>query len=468
MSAPRRALAVTGLLLWLTAPSGGAGGQIDKITPVTAAAIRSWVEAVKTHAPGRGDAPLVTVARLSYEQREQLNVGMEFFLHILVGGTYDTKGNRAAKEIAEIAYLAGVPDASRFLKRAVILHSDAAAYAESFPVPPTGGTEPRPPKSRTVETRSGMGRTMLDVEDTVPPLLTASRLVLHNDGQVLTEVVASWNWPFARRLLDLLGVDKRRRGEENRVRVVTDPFVSAWYHATTAYMFAAGSYGDATPHLIQGAERLPDDAWMLFDRGCYAEILGLPMHQSLVPERDTVGQHASGHSSGSSSLSVRIPPSEKTNADAERLFRRALSIDPSLVEARVRLARLLDLRKRHEEAAAELKTALTGNSSAVVTFYAHLFAGRATQSLGQADVASRHYQDALALFPDAQSALLASSQLSLLRSNVPAALEPILRLGPRSAVSTADPWWQYHLGAGRDAEGLLKALWAGVPRERPR
>ena len=105
------------------------------MTPATAAAIRSWVEAVKTHVPGRVDAPLVTVARLSYAQREELNVGMEFFLHILVGGTYDTKGNRAAKEIAETTYLAGNPDVDSFLKRAVILHSDAAEYIDSFPSP---------------------------------------------------------------------------------------------------------------------------------------------------------------------------------------------------------------------------------------------------------------------------------------------------------------------------------------------
>ena len=314
--------------------------------------------------------------------------------------------------------------------------------------------------------RSGLGRTAIELEDSVPPLLTASRLVLHNDGQVLNEVVASWNWPFARRLLDLLGVDKRRSGEPNRARVL-DPFVGAWYHAATAYMFATGSYGDVTPHLDQGAERLPEDAWMLFDRGCYAEILGLPMHQVLVPERNTVGQRTSGHNYGNgqgSSLSVRIPPAEKTNAEAERLFRRALSIDPSLVEARVRLARLLDLRNRHEEAAAELKTALAGNASPVVAFYAHLFAGRAAHSLDQSDVAAGHYHHALALFPDAQSALLASSQLALFRSNVAATLEPVQRLGTRSAVSTADPWWQYHLAAGRDADELLKVVRARVSR----
>ena len=158
-------------------------------------------------------------------------------------------------------------------------------------------------------------------------------------------------------------------------------------------------------------------------------------------------------------MSVRIPPAEKTNAEAERLFRRALSIDPSLVEARVRLARLLDLRKRHEEAAAELKTALAGNATPVVAFYAHLFAGRAAQSLGQSDVAAGHYQDALALFPDAQSALLASSQLALFRSNVAATLEPVQRLGARlsrvhsgSMVAVPSCRWQ---GRRRTVEGRV-------------
>lgn len=68
------------------------------------------------------------------------------------------------------------------------------------------------------------------------------------------------------------------------------------------------------------------------------------------------------------------------------------------------------------------------------------------------------------MFPDAQSALLASSHLALLAADVPAALAPVDRLGERSAEFSADPWWQYHLCSGRNADDLLKTAWASVPR----
>ncbi len=284
-------------------------------------------------------------------------------------------------------------------------------------------------------------------------------------------MVSTWNWPFARSLLDLLSAGRIRKiFSDGRPERATDPFVSAWYHATTAYMFASGLYGDATPHLHHASMLLPDDALALFDRGCYAEILGLPMHQALAPDQDA-GRRARSNAAGGpptwttpGSEPLRIPSAGKTNAEAEQLFRRALAVDPTLVEARVRLARLLDLRNRHEEAAAELKTALASNPTGAVGFYAQLFAGRVAQALGHAAEASGHYHDGLALFPDAQSALLASSQLALLQSDVPATLAPVERLGVRTAVFSADPWWQYHLAAGRDADELLKELWAHVPK----
>ncbi len=121
------------------------------------------------------------------------------------------------------------------------------------------------------------------------------------------------------------------------------------------------------------------------------------------------------------------------------------------------------------KAAAEVATALAGTPRSVVAFYAHLFAGRAASTLGRRVEAANHYQRALALFPDAQSALLASSRLALAESDVRAALQPIERLGLRSAEPEADPWWQSYLCAGREADDLLRAVWdAHTARRRGR
>jgi hypothetical protein len=102
-----------------------------------------------------------------------------------------------------------------------------------------------------------------------------------------------------------------------------------------------------------------------------------------------------------------------------------------------------------------LTTALTADPPPFVAFYAHLFAGRAAQNLGQLDAARDHYAAARALFPGAQSARLGRSEVNVLRADVPAALAALRRTGPEEA---PDPWWQYHLGAGRDADALLTAL----------
>lgn len=456
---------VAAALVLLTAPVVAQKPRTN-INDASLAALRTWVEAVGTHIPGRSDAAVATVAAFSYETREDLNTGINLFFAALLGWSYNTDNNKAAQTIAAIGHATG----KDFLKRAAVLHSDVAAHGDLYPRPATGAAKTPAPRTQELQLGRGGRPETLTVEEPIPPLLMADRVLLDKDGEVVGEVVSTWNWHFARSLLDLLSAGPRKKIlTDGRPERATDPFVSAWYHATAAYMFARGLYGDATPQLHHASMVLPDDALALFDRACYAEILGLPMHQALIPEAD-VGQRARGAgvptwTTPRSEAAIRIPPASATNAEAERLFRRALEIDPGLLEARVRLARLLDLRNRHDEAGAELKTVLAAAPPRIVAFYAHLFAGRAAQSRGRIDDASRHYREALEIFPDAQSALLAASQVSLLGADATAALAPIAHLGARSATFTADPWWAYHLAAGRDAEGLLKALWASVPRQ---
>jgi tetratricopeptide (TPR) repeat protein len=425
----------------LAAPvPGGAERPPDDITPVTVAAVGRWIAAVQSHLPGQRDAEIEMVSALTFEKRRELSVGMGFFLSFLHGKPDVIKTPPEER----LAHMAGairlIPGSDPFLKRTAVLHADAAFMRSLDGVRPAEPARPVDPIPRSASAA----------------LLSYGSLYLNRDGEILGETPTDWNWPFARSLLDLVS---HSPAEES--------FVGAWYHATTAFMFRHGLYGEAVTHLQQAAVVLPDDARILFDRGCYSEFQGLPRSQVLLSDQDIERLRAQrgGRSSlirtpAGSSDTLGIPLQEIANEEAERLFRRALRVDPAFVEARVRLARLLEVRKRYEEAASELAAALAAHPTGAVLFYAHLFAGRAAQALGKIADAAEHYRAADALFPGSQSAGLALSQTALLQSDVPAALDAIQRVDKSS--TARDPWWWYHYGAGRDADALLRAMWDQV------
>ena len=215
---------------------------------------------------------------------------------------------------------------------------------------------------------------------------------------------------------------------------------------------------------------MPDDARVLYYRASYAEIQGLPMNQVLMRDVDPIllraqrqggGRMASAGASAAkaamsaqarAAMSLDIKLKDEANAEAEQLFRRALKSDPALHEARVRLARVLIERKRYQDALTELRAALEGAASPAVRFYAHLFAGRAEQALGRLDAAAQNVAEAVKLFPTAQSALLAQSQVALMRADANGAIQPITQLppDPPDDFRRGDPWWSYRLAAGRE------------------
>jgi tetratricopeptide (TPR) repeat protein len=417
---------------------------------------------------------------LSFEKRQDLSAAMPLFLDVLTGKPYNTGGNVAARIVAEAAHGAGSPTPSAFLIRAAVLHADVAAYDDIHGIAPSspGAMSDARPELK-VDPATGLPIN-LHRPVPVPPILTNARIVLDQDGRIVGQVGADWNWAFARSLIDLAGQPSHTTPAVTSSvaeavasvapgRPSDDGIQAMWYHATTAYMFAAGLYGEASTQLEHVADALPNDARVLYDRGCYAEILGFPVHQLLIADVNHVrpgGQGAPGarNQGAAPSIALRIPPGPETNRDAERLFRRAIEADASLTEARVRLARLLELRGRHQEALDELSKVLTASPPRVVEFYAHLFAGRASEDLNRLEDAGTHYERALRLFPKAQSALLAKSHLALRQWDVSIALQAAMTLDTRSAALAADPWWQYELCSGRDADALLTDLWRLVNR----
>jgi tetratricopeptide (TPR) repeat protein len=404
--------------------------QAQRLTTASVEALHRWVDAVNGHQPGRPDAAVGSVAAMTYAARRDLNTSFPVFIRVL-RDEFVATNSEVEKGVTTYARMVrNDPGIATFLKRAAILHADAVVFARRFPEPPDDAPPVLPPSQSIVA-----GDPARLERAASPPLLTNERVTVTRDGEIIGDAKLYWSLPFARSLLDML------------LRFPSDPvsrddyaFVADWYHTVAAYLFARGLNGDATGHLRHAARVLPDEPHALFDRGTYAEWFGLPIYQALGD--------------------ALMLSEDKTNADAERLYRRTLEVDPSYVEARVRLARLLDRRGRHDEAAAEIAAALDGNPAGITGFYAHIVAGRIATARGRYAEALRFYREASNLYDHAQSALVGASHAALMLADVPGTLAPLAALGGESRPQDADPWLDYGLGAGRDVNTLLAALWS--------
>ncbi len=403
-------------------------------------ALGNWVAAVRTHEPGKADAAAQVVAGLKYSDRLTLYPSMQMFVAAVRGEKIHTKTAEQRQVLDLYRSVQKNPGLAAFLERAAVLHADAAIFLDKDP--DFIDDAPTPGAPAAIDPRTGARNRRLTDAPT-SPLLTNERALRHTDGRVIGQALLNWNWTFARSLLDLL---------------LTQPadvvFVGEWYHATAAYMLALGKHADLKKHLAHAADVLPQDPHILFDRGCYAETLGLPLYQVLP---DDVGFW-------SSTARLSVPSEDKTDDEAEKLFRHAIEVDSSYAEARVRFARLLERRGAHDEAAAQIDQAIASGPVKTVAYFAHLVAGRIELARGRPDESFGHYRAALAIFPDAQSALVGASDAAVMATDVPAAMTLVQKLGESTARFDADPWWNYHLGAGRDVDELMAALWARVPR----
>jgi len=407
----------------------------------SAAALQQWVAAVREHKPGKPDAAASTVASMSYAERRQLHPAMETFLHDLHSQTARSRSPAQAQILELVRSVKENPGVGLFLRRAVILHTDAAVYESRLPSPPDDApAQPVYPPA----TGPGSRRNPL----APPPLLSNERFLVQSDARVVGTTPATWHWPFARYLVDQLLAPAVVPQDDHA-------FAVDWYHAVAAFLFAIGNHGDANDHLHYAIKVLPDEARVVFDLGCYDEILGLPLYQALSADpsnRNPMTQ-----------MAVGVPSETEADAEAERMFRRALEIEPGYAEARVRLARLLDERGRYDEAAEQVDRALAGTLDRVPSFFARLFGGRAAMGRGRFDDALAHYVAASKIYPEAQSALLGASHAAMMASDVPAALSYVRRLAvdPDRRV---DPWWDYGRGPGRAVDELLQKVYALVAR----
>lgn len=213
-----------------------------------------------------------------------------------------------------------------------------------------------------------------------------------------------------------------------------------WYGVMTGLAQADNRWSDALDWAERGLEAFPNSADLLAAQGAIEETYGA----------EASPRWADG---------VKVPEPRGHLQKAFAALRDALTADPSLDEARLRLGRVAWRLGDAEKAGAELAQVLERSSARDTVFLAHLFLGRVHEDAERLDDAARAYKAALALQPRCQSARLALSHLLWRRGDAPGARREV-----EAALQTAgegqqrDPFWQYPWGSGVGAPERLAAL----------
>lgn len=396
--------------------SSDPGPEVSVAPPPWLTRLSLYIQAVQEHRPGMLDTPARLVAFQT--DRDLEAVRADFFGLLAV---CQREINRSVRRPASVVYNRDVVDfdqaqlalglteeeiargnANRVLLRAAIFHADIAMLV--IPLMPD---------------RVGCA---------------ARGTVLVKDGNRIGTGCIGLHWIFGRILLDGVRPD---HAASSTVRL--------WYHATLAHMLELGNYADADPHIEHGRMFLSSDSAFLFEHGFYHEAFAAPFLQAVAPEAGSDLRSAKAHME-----------------EAESLYRKALREDPRFVEARVHHGLVLGQLGRHGEAAEELRQAVPAAAGSQLRYYAALFLGYAEESLGNRSEAGRHYQSAAALYPQAQSPLLALAMLARGfgdRAGAQDAMRRVLTL-PAGRAEDADPWHVYRRWQSQSSRDLFARLYA--------
>jgi hypothetical protein len=420
-----RSLALVALLA--LPPSVAAAGQTPsrpekekKTAEVTVAfaakLVEAWTTAVRTHVAGTIDEPLKTVASWKPEY-------VTMVVRLVSGRLNRQPGAR--ERLLRTVDAAGVPadaaELTRTLARGLSLHTDIAIVERNTDAPPDS--------------------------------LSAVVLV---DGQVTRYVRRSAHWAIARQI-----------AADVAPQPGYGPRVAEWYRATAGLMQEWGDCDLAGPHLETGQALFPDDPVLALYQGTLRQTFGDPrLSEYLQKRRSTEGlgrAPVASRSGPPATGPARLSNVTKVELGiARRELQRAVTLDPALHEARIRLAHVLSELGNDREAADVVRPALEAELPPFLEFYAALILGRSEEQLGRFDEAGVAYTRAAARFPGAESAEVGRSRVALAQGRAPDALKILVdAIGPYST-EQPDPWLDYLKRHDPDSDTLLKAWRAGV------
>ena len=149
--------------------------------------------------------------------------------------------------------------------------------------------------------------------------------------------------------------------------------------------------------------------------------------------------------------------------NARRAFEATLAAAPDLVEARLRLGRVLWRLGKGREAQTCFEAVLASPAEAHIQYLAHLFLGRVLEDNQKRPEAEEHYRTALAMQPRSETAAVALSHIRFLAGDAESA-QRILKEGLESAQERTefDPWIPYTITQTPDGERILAGLRQGV------
>ncbi len=221
--------------------------------------------------------------------------------------------------------------------------------------------------------------------------------------------------------------------------------VRAWYQATTMWM--QWQEQRDPQHLEAGLRLFPEDPLLLFLSGCEHEAYASPVIQ--VPIQGTPRD----------TWLVRSPRDELQQAADQ--FRKSLA-NGSSAETRLHLGRVEQLLGDPQEAVQTLNAA-DALPSDTLRYLRDLFLGQAYEESGAFADAGAAYERAHALFPLAQSPLLAMSQLRRRSDDyeqAKAAMTALWTVVPDN--DEDDPWWRYSVSHTDGAEARVESVWRSV------
>jgi hypothetical protein len=379
--------------------------------------VEIWFAAALAHEPGTADAPLQTVMGWPRERLDRI--------------------------VADVRHTADAPR----LQRALSLHTDIAIVEHAAE------------------------RSSADDPDVAVEVV---------DGRQSRVLGRSLHWAIARAIAKAL---HERPGQTAST--------VAWYRAVAAMLQAWADCGLLAAHLEAAHEVVGADPLLALYRGTLHQTFADPRLQRYVSRTRVHGETASraamllgtrpgritvttGNNSGgrvgggvfnvTGPASVpALPRAAKAELDdAERWLRRALSLDPSLVEARIRLAHVLSAAGEHARAVETLRPVDAATLPAFSAFYAAMVLGRSEEHLGRYAEAGTAYDRAAALFPGGQSAEIGRSRVALAQGRAADALATVVAVAGAGSPERVDPWTEYFRLHDPDAKSLLQAWRAGI------